>query len=269
MNITAVDNPAIGPKAGANALDERQAKLQRLKKACQQFESLFIYYMLKTMKSSSEEKSSLFGDDFGSDVFGQMFDEGLADKMALSSPLKIGDMLYKNFEKRVEAEKLPANNPGSPPPRIKAGRPAPKPAAKPENRPATDSLSHLDGVIKEAAAEHKVDPQLVKAIILQESGGDPKAVSAKGAKGLMQLMDGTARMLGVSDPFDSRQNIFGGVRYLATLLNKFNGNVRNALAAYNAGPGAVEKYRGIPPYDETRKYVDNIIDTFQRLFKSN
>ena len=87
MNVTAVDNPAIGPRAGANALDERQAKLQRLKKACQQFESLFIYYMLKTMKSSSEEKSSLFGDDFGSDVFGQMFDEGLADKMALSSPL--------------------------------------------------------------------------------------------------------------------------------------------------------------------------------------
>jgi Rod binding domain-containing protein len=269
MNVTAVDNMAIGPKSAEHAPDDRQAKMLRLKKACQQFESLFIYYMLKTMKSSSVEKSSLFGDDFGSDVFGQLFDEGLAEKMALSSPLKIGDMLYKNFEKRVEAEntRSPKSIPEDNRPQI-----TPKPTAPPPKqqiKQPADSLGQLDGIIKEAASEHKVDPHLVKAVILQESGGDPKAVSAKGAKGLMQLMDGTARMLGVSDPFDTRQNIFGGVKYLATLLNKFNGNVRNALAAYNAGPGAVEKYGGIPPYEETQKYVENIVGIFQRLFKSN
>jgi soluble lytic murein transglycosylase-like protein len=76
-------------------------------------------------------------------------------------------------------------------------------------------------------------------------------------------MDGTARMLGVSDPFDVRQNIYAGVKYLSSLIKKFNGNIKNALAAYNAGPGAVDKYGGIPPYDETRRYVKSIMDRLE------
>jgi len=270
MNVTAVDDGAVRsqPAGNTKTLDEKQARLLRLKKACQQFESLFIYYMLKTMKSSSE-KSSLFGEDFGSDIFGQLFDEGLAEKMAMSSPLKIGDILYKNFEKRVQSEDVPraANITAGKPPQIKARRSAP--AQEAQTKPPADSLSAFEGIIKEAATLHNVDPHLVKAVILQESGGNPQAISSRGAKGLMQLMDGTARMLGVSDPFDIKQNISGGVKYLATLLKKFDGNVRKALAAYNAGPATVEKYGGIPPYEETQKYVENIIGIFQRLFKSN
>jgi soluble lytic murein transglycosylase-like protein len=102
---------------------------------------------------------------------------------------------------------------------------------------------------------------LIKALIRQESAGDPKAISDKGAKGLMQLMDSTAAMLGVTDPFNPSQNIMGGARYLSQLIKRFGGDLVKAIASYNAGPGAVEKYNGIPPYPETRKYVRNVMSS--------
>ena len=119
-------------------------------------------------------------------------------------------------------------------------------------------LAQWEPIILEAAAEYGLDPGLLRAVIAQESGGNPSARSSAGAMGLMQLMPETAASLGVTDPYDPRQNIFGGARYLRGLLDRM-GSVELALAAYNAGPGAVRRYGGIPPFPETRNYVASVM----------
>lgn len=116
----------------------------------------------------------------------------------------------------------------------------------------------LEPYIQEAAAAHGVAPDLVRAVIQVESQFNPLAVSPVGARGLMQLMPGTARDLGVSNAFDPRQNVLGGVKYLSSLLQRFDGNVALALAGYNAGPEKVARFRGVPPYRETQGYVRKI-----------
>ncbi len=118
--------------------------------------------------------------------------------------------------------------------------------------------SMYDHHVEEASALHQVSPDLVRSVIAIESEFDQWAVSSKGARGLMQLMPATARRLGVADSFDARQNIFGGTQYLRMLLDQFGGDVALALAAYNAGPNAVLRYGGIPPYRETRGYVQKV-----------
>lgn len=126
---------------------------------------------------------------------------------------------------------------------------------------------HLTSVIQEASRTHGVDPRLVAAVVRRESAWRENAVSRVGACGLMQLMPATARYLGVNNIFDARENIFGGTRYLRTLLDTFNGDLDLALAAYNAGPGAVAKYRGIPPYRETRAYVAAVRGTYEQSLR--
>jgi hypothetical protein len=116
----------------------------------------------------------------------------------------------------------------------------------------------FDHHVEAAARLHQVGPDLVKAVIAVESEFDQWAVSSKGAQGLMQLMPATARRFGVSDPFDARQNIFAGTQYLRILLDQFRGDVALALAAYNAGENTVVRYRGVPPFRETRDYVDKV-----------
>lgn len=126
---------------------------------------------------------------------------------------------------------------------------------------------HLSSAIHDAARAHGVDPRLVAAVARRESAFDANAVSHKGACGVMQLMPATARYLGVRNVFDARENIFGGTRYLRTLLDTFDGDLDLALAAYNAGPGAVAKHRGVPPYRETRAYVAAVRASYERSLR--
>lgn len=122
--------------------------------------------------------------------------------------------------------------------------------------------------IAAAASDFGVDSSLIRAVIHAESAFNPMALSNKGAQGLMQLMPGTGRDLGVTDAFDAVQNIRGGARYLSQLLKDFNGDSHLATAAYNAGPGAVQKYRGVPPYDETQLYVQRVEQLRDRYQKA-
>lgn len=126
-------------------------------------------------------------------------------------------------------------------------------------------LPHLATIIEPAAERHAVDPNLVAAVIWAESNGDPNAVSHKGARGLMQLMPATAQELGVVSVLDPEQNVEGGTRYLRSMLDRHGGDVSLALAAYNAGPEAVRRYGGVPPYKETRVYVDRVLKMYARV----
>jgi len=133
-----------------------------------------------------------------------------------------------------------------------AGSAAPKPSAA------------LPDVVSSASGRYHLDPDLVNSVIRAESGFNAKAVSPKGAQGLMQLMPSTASKLGVSNAFDPRANVDGGTRYLRELLERYNFDMLKALAAYNAGPGRVQQYHGVPPYYETRAYVSKIVRDFNR-----
>lgn len=126
------------------------------------------------------------------------------------------------------------------------------------------NFEKYDAVISRAAEKHSVDYALVKAVIKAESNFNPAAISRVGAKGLMQLMPGTAYALRVNDSFHPEDNIEGGVRYLRYLLDLFHGDLHLALAAYNAGEKTVFRYRGIPPYPETRIYVQRVLRYFQQ-----
>ena len=135
------------------------------------------------------------------------------------------------------------------------------PASPPFVRPTSGSFSEKVG---DMAKEQGLPPELVQSVIRAESNGNARALSPKGAMGLMQLMPETAREYGVSDPFDPVDNLRGGVNYLRDLLREFSGNLSLALAAYNAGPGAVRKYQGIPPFPETESFVQKVKEQFQQ-----
>lgn len=123
-------------------------------------------------------------------------------------------------------------------------------------------MPRIEAAINTYSRQYGVDPLLVRAVMKQESGFQPFALSTSGAMGLMQLMPGTAEGLGVTDPYNIEENIKGGVQYLSYQLNAFN-DIELALAAYNAGPNAVKKYGGIPPYDQTQNYVKNVMNYYE------
>lgn len=152
----------------------------------------------------------------------------------------------------AEAEKDQLGKADCPPHKIKHGR-----------LPHQPMPHTYRSMVSKAAQRYQLDPALINAVIYQESGFRNNAISSPGAVGLMQLMPDTARSLGVNDPFNPQQNIDGGAQLLRQMLDRYNGQLDLALAAYNAGPAAVDKYGGIPPYAETQNYVQNVLSVYR------
>jgi Rod binding domain-containing protein len=284
MEIQALDSIvsrlAAKAKDGSACPSKETADNARARKACREFESILLYRMLSTMRKAFEDEDEE-GAGFGGDIFKSMMDEQLSLALAKSGGIGLAGMLEKALG--IESESTPAR-PGKEVRISRAGAwdrdwsgqgsvKAEAVSGKAESAGRTETegadpegiLKIYDSTISAASQIFGVSADLIRAVIIQESGGDSQAVSHKGAKGLMQLTDPTARELGVTDPFDPVQNIFGGTRFLARMLKSFKGNLELALASYNAGPGAVERYGGMPPYEETRNYVKDIIGRLEAL----
>lgn len=164
-------------------------------------------------------------------------------------------------------EQIAGQNPAPPAPAIAGGGAASFStvlSSAMQSAPDPSAAAPVEQLVNANAGRYGVDPALVKAIIANESGFDPNATSKTGAQGLMQLEPQTASSLGVTDAYDPRQNIWGGTRYIRNLLDRFHGDLPLAVAAYNAGPEAVERYGGIPPYAETQNYVQNVLASYQK-----
>jgi len=251
-----------------------EGEKERLRKAAKDIESLFLYQMLqsmrKTIPESSLSKGGGLSGDLGKDVYTQMFDQELASKMAGTNDRSLADLLYESMEKLVVAqfnsepsqteslnEILPQNN------YIKIKK---EKAIEPRELNPRDSRGNeveldrdkISKAINKISKKYNLSPELVHAVVRAESNFDPNAVSKAGAKGLMQLVDTTASDMGVRNVFDPEENLEGGAKYLRKLLDDF-GDLKLALAAYNAGPGTVQRYGGVPPYRETENYVKNIL----------
>lgn len=172
-----------------------------------------------------------------------------------------GAMLQKEMQRAKESEKTSAENSVT----AAGSLQDPQQTAVQMMLPSADgtvSSQSFANMVAEAARKYEVDPKLLSAVAEAESGGNQSAVSPAGAVGVMQLMPDTAASLGV-DPYDEKQNIEGGAKYLRQMLDSFSGDVRKAVAAYNAGPQAVHDYGGVPPYRETQSYVNRVLDLYQ------
>ena len=172
-----------------------------------------------------------------------------------------GTMLQKEMQRAKESEKTSAENSVT----AAGSLQDPQQTAAQMMLPSADgtvSSQSFANMVAEAARKYEVDPKLLSAVAEAESGGNQSAVSPAGAVGVMQLMPDTAASLGV-DPYDEKQNIEGGAKYLRQMLDSFGGDVRKAVAAYNAGPQAVHDYGGVPPYRETQSYVNRVLDLYQ------
>jgi len=271
LNDTASESKFVtATSASPGALKPRPSVDAKVMKAAKDFESMFASYMLKTM-NNSVPKSELVPESMGESVFKDMLMDEYAKKLSDNGSLGLSGMLYRylkndpttlnaytNKVRDYNSKKYLGNvlkytngNFGNVE-QYKIG-------GTPDER-----MKKLEPIIMNAAEKHGVDPSLIKAVIRQESGGNPYAVSKSGAKGLMQLMDGTAKEMGVRNSYDRNANIDGGTRYLKKMLDRFDGDVSLALAAYNAGPDSVKKYDGIPPYPETVNYVDSVMTQYQK-----
>jgi soluble lytic murein transglycosylase-like protein len=201
-------------------------------KVAQDFEAMFIHQMLKSMRNTVPKDDEMSS---ARRIFTEMLDEQIANTASRTGHFGLAQIVYKDLAGKEAGEAY---------------------SAKGINKASGEQIENW---VNEAAQTFGVDKNLIKAVIRQESGGNSLARSNKGAKGLMQLMDSTAKDMGVSNPYNGRQNIIGGAKYLKQMLIRFNGDENKALAAYNAGPGTVEQYGGIPPYEETKNYIKNVL----------
>lgn len=235
-------------------------------KAAKDFESMLTGMMLKSMTQST---GGLLGSEEGengngADMYDMLFQNNISQMITKTNSLGIAEKIYK----QITGEDLPAEyktkfsgSPLSPDlqDQIKS---------IPTVMPSTSAIQRVDKfntITEEASQKYKVSQNLIKAIMLAESAGNEKAVSKAGAKGLMQLMDGTASAMGVRNSFNAKDNIMGGSQYISQMLSRYNGDVKLALAAYNAGPGNVDKYNGVPPFTETKTYVTRVLGYLKTL----
>lgn len=258
----------IGAADGTeSALTEQQRA--EFAKAARGFESMFVNMMMKQMRESMLDKEDAEDGSmsFGADTLEGYTDLQFADFVAAGNGLGIAQQVYEYLTggERLapSTQHTGAQQPTGAADRQSAPAPAPTPSPlQPRGNfldRVTARLQPYDAIIRRAAERYNVPEALIRGIITAESAGNPQAQSGAGAKGLMQLMDATARDLGVRNSFDPEENIMGGTKYIRDMLNAFGGDERIALAAYNAGPGNVRKYNGIPPFSETQAYVRNVL----------
>jgi Rod binding domain-containing protein len=239
-----------------------------LRKVSKDMESLFVKLLLDSMDKTVPRGEDSWDNSQAMQTWRGMLNEQLSGQLGESSPIGLAEIIFKQLSvDSARHKEVPPAAAGQSPPAAADNAPtaAPQAPQAPEKAPshqpyssATQRVRGLRGLIERTAGEEGVDPALVAAMITQESGGNPEAVSPAGARGLMQLMPATARMLGVEDVFDPQQNVSGGVRYISQLMERFGGDEKLALAAYNAGPGTVDRYGGVPPYRETTDYVKRV-----------
>lgn len=269
-------------KDGMSGAESEREKAD-LQKAAVQFEGVFLNTLLKAMRQTVPE-NDLFNGGGATKFYRQMHDAEIAKSLATSNGgLGIADMIVRQLSiKENEGELKPGEmgpvlGPAAPRaiaryqhlaqagPDISARQRLARLAAD-QGAAVADTLQRFRPDLESAARNSGLDPALLLAVVMEESGGDPAARSAKGAQGLMQLMPETARELGVNNPVNPAQNLHGGARYLAEMLEKFSGQLDVALAAYNAGPGTVERLGGkVPDYPETQKYVKKVMERFAEL----
>lgn len=239
---------------------------QKIAGASKDFESLLTGMMLKSMTSSL---GGFFGEEsYGGDYFDSIFTMELASQISKGSKLGLAEQIYQKVtgEKWDDAlfQQSSSVNTNYYPNKVQS-KDNPANESTTESVSVTPSQSSLkrmkkyEPVIEKFSKSFSVDKNLVRSIILAESAAKPDAVSKVNAKGLMQLMDTTAKEMGVKNSFNPAENIYGGTKYFAQLLRQYSGNIKLSLAAYNAGPGNVEKYNGIPPFKETENYVNRVL----------
>jgi soluble lytic murein transglycosylase-like protein len=249
----------------------------QIRKVAQEFEALFSSMMLKAMRKTVGD-NPLIPQSTGESIFTDMLDEEYSKSISSTTSMGLADFIVKELEKEGNPAKalndLNAATKGSPwasDPRFlpkTLGASDATAVLTAASDKTNDNVGKWDGLIARASRENGVDKNLIRAIITQESGGNHLAVSPKGAKGLMQLMDSTSTDLGVKAPFSPWANISGGTKYLKQLLGRFKGNEQLAVASYNAGPKTVEQYGTVPPYPETRNYVKAVLALRQHLATS-
>ena len=260
-----------------------------LAKAAREFEGVFLNQLLKAMRATVPE-NEFFNTQGPTKYYQQMYDAEMAKALAGGETgMGIASLIIQQFvsslspEREGEEGKVvrpnPAAFPGGPDSgglqryrELSASGPGGermiqlRQLAEAQEPAVADTLRRFAGPLVGAARETGLDPALLLAVVMEESGGDPDAVSSKGAVGLMQLMPGTAHEVGVEDPSSPAQNIAGGARYLKRMLDRFGGRQDLALAAYNAGPGNVDRANGtVPDFPETRSYVDRVEDRYRKL----
>ena len=231
----------------------------KIASATKQFESLLTSMMFKSMNQTS---GGMMGEEgYGNDMFDTVFEQQIGSYISESKSLGVAEVLYKKItgEEMTPDMRHRISNHVSKSSRYDSPVPADPTIIQPSEG-SPDRLQKYEGNIDEASQKYGVDKNMIKSIIMTESAANVKAVSSAKAKGLMQLMDSTAVDLGVKNVFNPKENINGGTKYYAQMLRQYNGDVKMALAAYNAGPQNVDKYNGVPPFDETKNYINKVLN---------